>query len=352
MTYRYVSGDSHLQIEPTRWVDRVPAKHRDRAPRLIRMPDGGDAWMIEGQPLRQDAADIYGGKGRDVWQPYGQQYEGTPGTGSPEQRVREQELDGIDAEVLFPAQQAGPRLWRNIKDDDAYAAVVHAYNEWLAEDYCAAAPDRLIGVGVIPRSNLADALAELDHCAKLGLKTVVLSGFPSARSYPTPEDDEFWGAALSIGMPITVHVEFDKSGGGPLFKYPQSPAELGPNPAGLIGQVTNDKFCRLGGTNAVQLIFAGVFDRFPTLRIDFAENQIGWIPFFLEMADVRYERHSGWAERLLGMKPLDRRPSEYIREHCYWGFQHDKVGVSLRHQMGVNRLIWATDFPHQESDWP
>jgi predicted TIM-barrel fold metal-dependent hydrolase len=95
-----------------------------------------------------------------------------------------------------------------------------------------------------------------------------------------------------------------------------------------------------------------VFDRFPQLHIDFAENQIGWIPFFLEMADTRYDRHSGWAERLLDVKPLERLPSEYIREHCFWGFQHDRVGVELRYHLGVDRVIWATDFPHQESEFP
>jgi hypothetical protein len=52
------------------------------------------------------------------------------------------------------------------------------------------------------------------------------------------------------------------------------------------------------------------------------------------------------------VKPLKQLPSDYIKEHCYWGFQHDKVGVELRHHLGVNRLIWASDFPHQESDWP
>ena len=80
--YRYVSGDSHLEIDSKNWVDRVPREHRDRAPRLVRVADGGDAWMVEGVPLRQNAADIYGGKGRDAWQPYGQRYDETPGTGS------------------------------------------------------------------------------------------------------------------------------------------------------------------------------------------------------------------------------------------------------------------------------
>src|SRR4051812_28724406 len=122
--YRYISGDSHLETDSKNWIPRVPAEHRDRAPRLIRTADGADAWLVEGSPLRQNASDIYGGKGRDAWAPYGQRYDETPGTGPAEQRLREQDTDGIDAEVLFPGQQAGPRLWRNITDDAAYRAVV------------------------------------------------------------------------------------------------------------------------------------------------------------------------------------------------------------------------------------
>src|SRR6266511_4771504 len=128
--YRHISGDSHLEVDSKRWVKRVPKKHRERAPKLIRLPDGADAWLVEGVPLRQNAADIYGGKGRDKWQPFGQRYEDTPGTGPAEQRLREQDTDGIDAEVLFAGQQAGHRLWRSIADDDAYRSVLRAYNEF------------------------------------------------------------------------------------------------------------------------------------------------------------------------------------------------------------------------------
>jgi hypothetical protein len=80
-TYRYISGDSHLEIEAKWWVSRVPHMYRDQAPRVVRLPDGSDAWSIEGQPLRQVPFDLYGGKGRDVWKPYQQNYETTPGTG-------------------------------------------------------------------------------------------------------------------------------------------------------------------------------------------------------------------------------------------------------------------------------
>ena len=150
-TYRYISGDSHLEIDSKHWIDRVPAKYRDQAPRLVRQADGSDAWKIGENIVRPAAAaDLYGGKGRDEYVPFGGRYEGTPGTGSPEQRIREQDQDGIDAEVLFPSQQGGPKFWRRIEDDAAYKAVVHAYNSWLAEEYCAVDPSRLIGVGILP----------------------------------------------------------------------------------------------------------------------------------------------------------------------------------------------------------
>jgi predicted TIM-barrel fold metal-dependent hydrolase len=357
--YRAISGDSHLEIDSKHWIGRVPASTRDQAPRLVRQPDGSDAWAINNKIARPAAAaDLYGGKGRDKYVPFGATYEGTPGTGGPEQRIREQDQDGIDAEVLFPSQQGGPKLWRRIAEDAAYKAVVRAYNSWLVEEYCAADPERLIGVGILPLTHdAADTVAEMEYCAKSGLKTVLLQGFPDGKAYPSQADDRFWSAALDLNMPVSVHVDLDRSGerAGPLFKYPREPAaeimdKLVP---GLVDQVARFGPMRGNGSvAAVQWVLSGLFDRFPQLTIFFAENQIGWIPFFLQGADVRYDRHYRWAERLLGFKPLSRPASEIIREHCFWGFQFDRVGVELRHKINVDRLIWGSDFPHQESDWP
>jgi len=356
--YRYISADSHLEIDSTHWVGRIPTKYRYLAPRLVRQADGSDMWMIGDQIKRAAAAaDLYGGKGRDNYVPFNGCYEGTPGTGGAAQRVGEQDQDGIDAEVLFPSQQGGPKFWRRIEDNDAYKAVLRAYNGWLAQEYCAADPDRLIGVGILPLGcNLEDTIAELDHCADIGFKTVLLQGFPSGKAYPSVEDDVFWARALELNMPISVHVDLDRTGErkGPLFKYPRESEEI-------MSKITHDLVDQVGrfgpvrgngSVAAVQWILSGLFDRFPTLRIFFAENQIGWIPFFLQAADVRYDRHHRWAERLLGLEPLRRPPSEYIREHFYWGFQFDRVGVELRHKINVDRLMWGSDFPHQESDWP
>jgi predicted TIM-barrel fold metal-dependent hydrolase len=353
--YLPISGDSHLEIDATHWVARIPEPYRDQAPQLVRQDDGTDAWFINGKFARlAAAADLYGGMGRDKYIPFGGTYEGTPGTGTPAQRLAEQDQDGIGGEVLFPSQQGGPKLWRRLKDDRAYKAVVHAYNSWLAEEYCALAPNQLIGVGIIPKTNLADSMAELEYCKNAGLKSVVLVAFPSGKTYPTEEDDPFWAMALDLDMPVTVHVGLERANDDPLLRFPEEPPELieqlGPV---LVTQVSQFSPKRgSGSVTAVQMVLSGLFDRFPKLRIFFAENQIGWVPFYLQSADVRYERNRHWAAKLLGFRPLSRPPSTYILEHCLWGFQFDPVGVELRHHLGVHNLMWGSDFPHQESEWP
>jgi predicted TIM-barrel fold metal-dependent hydrolase len=350
-----ISGDTHLEIDSKMWLDRIPAEHRDRAPRVVRTPEGADAWMVEGAPLQDVVFSLYAGKGRDTWAPFKQRYEDSAGTGTATQRLAEQDVDGIDAEVLFPGAN-GPKFWRHIRDDSCYLAFVRAYNAFLSEEYCAENPDRLIGVGVMPWTGVDDAIAELQYCRDQGLRAVMLGVFPNGSGSPSEDDDAFWAAALELGMVVTVHVEIDRSRGGQLTKMidmsdNSERARRSLDPEAIITQQCS-VFGRAGAPNVMQLALSGVFDRFPDLRIFFAENQIGWIPFWLEQADVRFHRHRRWVERELGWKPVQRLPSEYAREHCYWGFQQDRTGVLMRDAIGVDKLIWATDFPHQESDWP
>ena len=350
-----ISGDTHLEIDSKMWLDRVPVEHRDRAPRVVRTPEGADAWLVEGAPLQDMVFGLYAGKGRDTWAPFKQRYEDSAGTGSPQQRLSEQDTDGIGAEILFPGAN-GPRFWRHLRDDFCYLAFIRAYNEFLAEEYCAHDPDRLIGVGAIPWTGVDDSIAEMEYCHEHGLRAVLLGVFPNGSGSPRAEDDAFWAAALDLGMVLTVHVDIDRSRGGQLQKMidmtdTSERARRALPPELIITQQTS-VFGRAGAPNAMQLAMTGVFDRFPDMKVFFAENQIGWIPFWLEQADVRFHRHHRWIEREFGWKRVERLPSEYVKDHCYWGFQRDRVGVLLREMIGTNKLIWATDFPHQESDWP
>ncbi len=354
--YDFISSDTHLEVLPERWTGRVPARYRDQMPRTVTHPDGGDAIQIEGAPLFQAAyLDLRAGRTSEDWQPFGVRVEETAGVGSPEQRLREQDQDGCAAEVLFPNMQAGPGLWRNIADDAAYLAAVRAYNDWLGEDYCAVNPKRLIGLGVMPMTTIEDSLEELEHCAEIGFKGVVLSAFPNGMAYPQPEDDRLWAAALDMQMPLTVHVAFnrtDKRAEQPTFKYPaENPEILRKVRRGLVEQMA-----LLGlpaATSFSQMIASGVFDRFPDLRIFFAETRLGWVPFWMEEANFWYERHRHRAQRYLGFQPLQRKPSEYMQDHFLFSVQGpEHVAVELRHHLGIEHIMFATDFPHIECEWP
>jgi predicted TIM-barrel fold metal-dependent hydrolase len=354
--YDFISSDTHLEVLPERWTGRVDAMYRDKMPHTVPHPDGGDALQIPGAPLFQVAyLDLRAGRTSEDWQPFGVSVEETAGVGPPEQRLQEQDQDGCAAEVLFPNMQAGPGLWRSIADDKAYVAAIRAYNDWLAEEYCSINPSRLLGLGVMPMTTLEDSLKELEHCAALGLKGVLLSSFPNGMAYPLPEDDQFWAAALDMQMPLTVHVAFNRAGERaqqPTFKYPdENPEILRKVKRGLV-----DQMALLGlapATSFSQMIASGVFDRFPELRIFFAETRLGWVPYWMNEADFWYERHRHWAQRYLGFKPLQRKPSEYMKDHFLFSVQGPElIAIELRHHIGVEHIMFATDFPHIECEWP
>jgi predicted TIM-barrel fold metal-dependent hydrolase len=344
--YRLFSADSHLEISPERWTKRVPEKYRDRAPRLVKLPNGGDGVIVEGRPLYVVGLAI-AGKPYERHELSGVNYEGSEGAGAPEQRLKEQDQDGVDGEILYTSA-GNLSFWRGIKNDDAYLATIHAYNTFLAEEYCAANRDRLLALGAIPSHSVEAAIKELEYCAKAGLKGMMLNTFPNGKSYPSLEDDRFYAAALDLNMPLSVHVGMQLPE-GPLFKYSKDPGEVafGGDPIRVL-----TRFGGNSGLNAVQLLLSGVFDRYPKLKIYWAETQIGWVPYFCDQLDDVYKRSKHWMERYFDLKPLKKPPSDYFREHFYWGFIYDRIGMRLRYDIGVDKIMWGNDFPHSAGDWP
>ena len=343
-SYRAISSDSHLEISPDRWRSFVPEKYRDRAPRTIRLPNGGDAVLAENQPLRP----IWAHNAGIPWDEWGydnvKTFDGAVGAGGPEQRLREIDLDGVDAEILYPGAQSGPAMANRVADDEAYHAMVSAYNEFTTEEFMGAAPDRFFPAGVIPKRGVDGAIAELEHCKGLGLKVVALDAYPNGRVSPRPEDDRFWAAALDLEMPVSVHTTFSELREGGRDRDNRA------NALNLARRIST--YGTKGGEIAATLAIHGVFDRFPRLQVFFAENQIGWIPTYLEQMDLIWERHRHYHERAQGLAPLSRPPSEIVKEHCLWGFMDNPSGVRQRHEIGVDHVLWSTDFPHDPCDWP
>ena len=102
----------------------------------------------------------------------------------------------------------------------------------------------------------------------------------------------------------------------------------------------------------LQMAYSGVFDRFPELRMYFAESQAGWLPYSIHQIDDSYERNRHWGERQWGLPSMTHPPSYYIKSHSLWGFMRDPFGVQARHVVGANTLVWGSDFAHATGDWP
>jgi predicted TIM-barrel fold metal-dependent hydrolase len=207
--YRYISADSHFESLPEQWTHRVAKQYRDRAPRRIRLANGRDGLLLEGRQLIYGGTSLYGGRPPETFDPTVLDFDNTPGCGDAAQRLREQDQDGIDAEVLFALDVRN----RAIRDKAAFLAVIQGFNDYLAEEYCAVDRDRLIGVAVLPNIGAEEDVAELERCKRMGLKGAWLNTFPTGQSFPTPEDDRFLGRCSRSGdAGHRPHVVSDKSG--------------------------------------------------------------------------------------------------------------------------------------------
>ena len=355
--YKLISADSHLDLNPEVWVHRVPAKWRDRAPKVVQLASGAEGVQSDGGRVNSI------GITRNVGVPFEElpfvvsKFSNPVGNGSPELRVQEQDRDGVDAEIMF-TWAAG--MFRDTKDDALYLALISAYNEYIAEEYMSVAPDRLLAQGTIPTSGVDDAVRELEHCERLGFKGVTLTSLPNGRGFPTPEDDRFWAAALDMRMALAVHGggRFGGFGGeagaqrnDPVFNYPRVIHSEDNHKDDALALLFSNQGSKLG-LGVMQLAYAGVFDRFPKLQLYFAETMAGWIPFCLFMLDDNYRRYQPMMRHFWGVDDLERRPSEYMKEHTFWGTLYDTVGIQQRAAIGADHIIFGTDFPHAAGDWP
>jgi predicted TIM-barrel fold metal-dependent hydrolase len=340
--YAVISADGHVETPPDGWVKYVPEEWRDRAPRLLSLPTGGEAWLVEGKPLLHNGQNITGRgpvrfAGASYYKP-----DGSPndGAGDAAQRLREQDEDGIDAEVLYPPVFAS-RFIEGIADKAVYLSLVQAYNTFLAQDYCSVAPDRLIGCAVVPVSGIDDAVGELKRIHSLGLKAVAIHQFPNGGGAPKPEDDRFWETALELGVALSPHQGFGD----------QTPPPVAPGVGTQMRSMAGALLDRAGTIRPsyclAQLIVDGVFDRFPEMQLYFAESNAAWLANALWHFDDTYRCYNTWFE-----KDLKKDPSQYIREHVWFGIIRDPLALRLGEFLPVDRLMWGSDFPHSVGSFP
>jgi predicted TIM-barrel fold metal-dependent hydrolase len=342
-TYQVISGDGHVEVPAEMLATRIPAKYRDQAPTLVVKDDGSEWWKM-GDQERENVGNLVGGSAYDELRPNSRRYHNPdgsarPGTGDAVQRLREQDLDGLDAEVLYPPVYGAAFLRTKLeeeKEKDAYLAIVQAYNSFLAEDYCSVAPDRLIGNAIIPETGVDDAIAEMERCKNMGLPSVCLAMWPNGGEAVKPEDDRFWAAALDLDMKISPHGTF---GGAP---PPVKSLDRNKLMAGLL--VTGAMY------PISQAITSGIFDRFPSMRWYFAEHSAGFsatLPSDMNRLDEYFLRWNHYFD-----VHLSKLPSDYVKDHVRFGFVSDRMVMKFRHYIGVDLLLWGSDLPHSVSTFP
>lgn len=267
---------------------------------------------------------------------------GMDGTWDSERRLKELDEDGVVAEVIFP--QDGPfgvglATYQFEQEPARWQAGTRAYNRWLA-DFCNAVPGRRAGVGLITCDDIDAAVQEVAWLQRNGVfggillpgGAIGIGDYPPA--YHHPRYEPLWAACADLQMPVHTH-----SGWTPDF---------GPYP-GSVG-ILLAEMPWWAHRPFWFMVWAGVFERHPGLRLVMSEQKADWMIPTLELLDSRYERLPMFRQ-LRGQLPL--KPSDYYRRQVWIGASFmDEGEWETRHQLGVDKLMWGSDYPHLEGCWP
>jgi predicted TIM-barrel fold metal-dependent hydrolase len=336
-----ISSDSHVSEPPDLWVERLDTKYRDRAPRVVLNPEGQEgAYLVyEGYPPHNLAIGLGAGRTPEELAAFlktGTYADARPGGWDPAQRLPDMELDGVEAEVLYTT--LGFRLFW-LKDAALQRACFRVYNDWLAA-YCSYAPKRLKGLALISLYDPKEGAQELERCARLGLKGAMIWCSPPAdQPYSSEIYDPFWAAAQDLDMPVSLHA---------ITGMERIPWEYGAEKRAMRSTVTPHEIEKSFSI----LILSGVLERFPRLKIVSAENNCGWLPYYLQRMDRGFARFGPSGTVTPWPTKLTLKPSEYFRRQMYCTFIDDSFGVASRHWIGVDNVMWSSDYPHTASTWP
>ncbi len=335
--YRMIDADSHTLEPPHIWSCWLPKKFHDRAPQLVKDADGGDAWQFQPgtKPMEIGLVTTPGRAYEEIkWTGY--TYDTIRRSCfEPKARLEDMDFDGVDACFLYPSQRTMFFFMGN-EDREFHLAGVRAYNDWLAQEFCAVDPARLFGLAQMPNLGVDAMIEEMKRCKEMGNRGVIISTWPSGQDDLCAEDDRFFAAAQDLGMPVSIHINIRR--------------KRNPRPT-LEGVASIYTIAMAGMLNfppiMSELIMTGLFDRHPKLTIVGVETEVGWIPEALEQLDNFY-----WRNRTRTGLELKHLPSEYFHRNFVCTFIKDQIGIQLRHDVGVRNMAWSTDFPHHGCDWP
>ena len=346
MANTLISCDDHMdlgQLPADLWETRLPANFRDRAPH-IEERNGEAVWICDGKlwgrwngkppanPGQRPVKPLY-----DSFDRAGIYDHSARRPAVAELRLADMDRDGVRSQVIF-----GPIFQISTEDPALRVACYRVYNDWLLE-FCQAAPERLIGVPMLPETPQTATEELLRLAKKGGVRQVTLMIANISPKLDDPAWEMLWAAVEGTGIILSWHITV----------FVGKPSD---HAAGKTASVfENTKFFMGNFLEPFVDLFAwGILERHPKMKIVMAEAGTGWLPWLVQELDYRYwrlwEAKEFWADK--GGIQLETKPSELFKRQLYATFQEDYAAMALIPFFGDGHLLWASDYPHPDGVWP
>ena len=334
-----VSVDDHVVEPPDLFEGRLSARAAERAPRMVKLPNGVDAWTFEGAYLPSVGLNAVAGRVPDEYGLEPVSFDQMrAGCWDIHERIRDMNVNGVLGSLNFPSLTGFcGQLFTTCPDRDIALELLQAYNDWHIDEWCGTYPGRMIPLAVPPIWDPQLMAAEVRRVKEKGCSAVTFSENPEKLGYPsfhTDHWDPFWQACVETDTVVCLHI-----GSSSTQVVTSSDAPF-------------DTLITLTPLNIVQcaadLLWSPVLRKFDGLKVSLSEGGIGWIRYFLERVDYTYEKHHRWTGQDFG----DKLPSQVFNEHVITCFIDDPVGVRLWDQLDWTRITWECDYPHSDCTWP
>ena len=324
MTERLISADSHVSVSQDQVKAHLASRYHesyDRAQQAFaeRMMQAMGAGRANSAAMTQNPHAAFTRAG----------YREGP------ERLKDMDTDGVDAEVVYSEVSA----FRYIGDmKEGAAEATRAFNDVLVE-YASADPKRLVVSYQIPIHDIDSAVAEVQRVASLGAKSLQLPLFPSELKLPEYFEGRYhplWAAIEETGLPICCHIGLNTN--------LDDLARRDPTPMkGVMVPMTALSTAEAFG----MWILGGVFERFPNLKVVFVEPGLGWVAWYLFIIDDMVKRQG------YSFPDIKELPSTYFHRNMWLTYIDEPDAIQLlRHRLGVENILWSTDYPHPVTSWP
>ena len=361
-----ISVDDHVLEPPHVWQERVPAKFRDVAPRIV-VNDGVEAWQYEGRLFPTSGLAAVAGKDTKDISPNALNYaDMRPGCYEPKARVADMDAAGVIASLNFPSfpRFAGQTFMEG-DDPELGEICIRAWNDWMIDEWSATAPGRFIPGALIPFWDVEASVREVERCAAKGARAVIFTENPAKlryrgeamRSIHDRYWDPLWAVLQETGLPLCMH-----------YGSSSNMSRTSDDAPYLVSLASNSFILPISTT--LDWIFSGNLGRFPGLKIAMSESQIGWVAPTLERAEYVLRIHEEWNRRLqysgtmadVNRKVIEREealfiderpPTQIFKDQIFTCFFYDFVGVQAMKDLGaVDNMLIEMDYPHTDSTWP